>query len=466
MNVILHLGLGSFHRAHQAVYLDDLIEKGDTSWHIVGANLRDDMAATMAALAAQGGEYTLETVTPAGERTYRRIRSIRQVLPFDASLANVIEVGAQPSTRIISFTVTEGGYYLDEHHRLDTGFADVASDLAGTTRQTIYGALAAVLAERMRRDAGPVTLQNCDNLRSNGERFRSGLLDFLERRGDGVLRAWVEANTTCPNAMVDRITPRPLPEVAARVQAATGWADQAPVMAERFIQWVIEDHFANGRPDWEAVGVEMVPSVLPYEEAKIRVLNASHSCIAWAGSLIGLTHIHEAVAVPAIRRMAYDYVTDDVIPALDPPGAPCPLDLAAYRDVVLDRFGNPYLADTLQRVAADGFSKIPGFILPTLRDRLAAGQPIDATAMLPALFFAFLGRWHRGALHYAYQDGVMAPATAHGFFASPDPLSAFCADPLLWGPLAGHPQLVAAVRAATARVDAFVAAHAVRTVAP
>lgn len=458
-NTILHLGLGSFHRAHQAVYLDDLIEAGERDWWIVGANLRDDMAPTMAALAAQGGEYTLETVAPDGRRDYRVIRAILRVLPFEPELGNVIAVGADPAVRIISFTVTEGGYYLDAKHRLDTSFADLASDLAGTTRKTIYGALAAVLAERMRRGAGPVTLQNCDNLRSNGERFRAGLLDFLGRRGETALREWVEANTSCPNAMVDRITPRPSPEVAVRVKAATGRDDQAPVMAESFIQWVIEDHFIAGRPAWERVGVQMVDSVLPYEEAKIRVLNATHSCFAWAGTMLGLTYIHEAVQVPAIRRFAHDYVTDDVISALNPPGAPCPLDLAAYRDVVLERFGNPYLADTLQRVAADGFSKIPGFIVPTLRDRLAAGQPIDATAVLPALFLAFLRRWHEGRLPCDYQDGVMVAATAHAFFEAADPVAAFCADPLLWGPLAGDTRLVDAVRAASSRVEAFLRAH-------
>ncbi len=460
-NTILHLGLGSFHRAHQAVYLDDLIQRGDDAgWRITGANLRDDMAPTMAALAAQHGEYTLETVAPDGTRAYRVIRAIGEVLPFEADLGNVVDVGARPSTRIIAFTVTEGGYYLDSRHRLDTSFADLASDLAGSSRKTIYGALAAILAERMRRGSGPVTLQNCDNLRSNGDRLRAGLLDFLARRGETALRDWVEANTSCPNAMVDRITPRPTPEVAERVKAATGRDDRAPVMAERFIQWVVEDHFIAGRPAWEKVGVEMVDSVLPYEEAKIRVLNATHSCFAWAGTMIGLTYIHEAVKVPAILRFAHDYVTDDVIPALNPPGQPpCPLDLAAYRDVVLDRCGNPYLADTLQRVAADGFSKIPGFIVPTLRDRLGAGASIAATAVLPALFLAFLRRWHERRLPYDYQDGVMVDATAHGYFEAPDPVAAFCADPLLWGALAGDARLVDAVRAASARVETFLHTH-------
>jgi hypothetical protein len=160
--------------------------------------------------------------------------------------------------------------------------------------------------------------------------------------------------------MVDRITPRPPPDVAERVKAATGVDDAAPVMAESFIQWVVEDRFGAGRPAWERVGVEMVASVHAHEEAKIRILNASHSCIAWAGTLRGLSFIHEGVAVPAIRAMAWNYVTDDVIPCLDSPAHPAPIDLAAYRDSVLDRFGNAFVRDTNQRVAMDGFSKIPG----------------------------------------------------------------------------------------------------------
>lgn len=452
---ILHIGLGSFHRAHQAVYLHALRETGERHWSIVGGNLRDDLAETMAALVDQHGEYTLETVSPAGVRHHERIRSIREVIPFDPTLARLIDVGSEATTRIVSFTVTEAGYYLDSHQRLDASHDDLRADLETGSTRTIYGALAAILRARMQRGGAPVTLLNCDNLRSNGARVRAGLLEFLERRGETALRDWVEKSTRCPCNMVDRITPRPPPELTERVKAATGWADRAPVMAEEFIQWVIEDDFIAGRPAWERAGVEMVASVHAHEEAKIRILNATHSCVAWAGTLQGLDFIHEGLAVPEIRQMAFDYVSDDVIPCLDRPDHPSPIDLAAYRDVVLERFGNPHVRDTNQRVAMDGFSKIPGFIVPTLRERLERGGSIAATAMLPALFFVFLGRWHRGELAHAYQDGVMDPATAHAFFESPDPLRAFSADPLLWGPLAGDERLVSALRAAQARVHSF-----------
>ena len=456
---MLHLGLGSFHRAHQALYLHQLQQSGDTRWALAGGNIRPDMAETIDALIAQHGAYTLETVTPQGERTYTRITSIQTVVRFDPLLSGLIRLGADAHTRIISFTVTEAGYYLDAKDRLDLNFADLRADLEavkdGHAGSTIYGALTAILRARMQAHAGAVTLLNCDNRRHNGDRSRSGLLQFLELVGDTDLLDWVKAHTSSPNAMVDRITPRPTPAVRERVLAATGVDDPAALMGESFIQWVIEDNFIAGRPEWEAVGVEMVDSVQAYEEAKIRLLNATHSCIAWAGTLVGYTYIHEGTHDAQIRQFAFDYVTEDVIPVLDTPEHPCPINLANYRDVVLDRFGNPAIADTNQRVAMDGFSKIPGFIAPTFRERLARNESIASVAMLPALFLAYLQRWHAGNISYEYQDQAMDPAVAHAICESADPVAAFCADLSLWGNLAGDARLVAAMRGAYARVQQF-----------
>ncbi len=465
MNTILHLGLGSFHRAHQALYIHRLHELGDTRWSLVGGNLRPDMPETIAALQAQGGAYTLETVTPTGERSYTRITAIRQVVSYQDDLAPLVAVGADASTRIISFTVTEAGYYLDAHNQLDwVTFPDLRADLAavsaGQAGHTVYGGLVTLLRARMRANSGAVTLLNCDNLRHNGDRSRSGLLQFIAALDDHELLEWVQTQTSSPNAMVDRITPRPTPDVVARVKAVTGQDDPTALMAESFIQWVIEDNFIAGRPEWEKVGVEMVPSVQPYEEAKIRLLNATHSCIAWAGTLIGFLYIHEGTHHPAIRKMAYDYVTDDAIPVLHSPEKPCPLDLAAYRDVVLDRFGNASIADTNQRVAMDAFSKIPGMIAPTIRDRLSRDETMDSVAMLPALFLAYLQRWHAGQIPYTYHDQAMDPKAAHTICDAADTIAAYAADTTLWGEMANDPRLVNALRNAYARVQEYVANHA------
>jgi D-arabinitol 4-dehydrogenase len=457
--VMLHLGLGSFHRAHQAVYLHRLIQSGDTRWSLAGGNIRPDMESIVAILLAQGGAYTLETVTPAQVRSYERIESISKVVPHDSLLAGLIAVGAHARTQIISFTVTEAGYYLDADDRLDLRFDDLKADLAaadaGRAGSTLYGALTAILRQRMKNGAGAVTLLNCDNLRHNGDRVRTGLQQFVGQMAESpdrsALLEWIAAHTSCPNAMVDRITPRPTPDVAERVLAATGRHDAAALMGESFIQWVIEDNFVAGRPEWEKVGVEMVNSVAAYEEAKIRLLNATHSCIAWAGTLAGYSYIHEGALDPAIRQFAYDYVTNDVIAVL----SPSPIDLESYRDVVLERFGNAALKDTNQRVAMDGFSKIPGFIAATFRERLARGESVDSVAMLPALFLAYLQRWHTGRLPHVYQDQAMDPAVAHAICASDDPVAAFCGQVPLWGELANDPRLLDAVRRASARVAVF-----------
>jgi len=451
--VWLHLGLGAFHRAHQAWYLNRLIEAGDTRWTLVGANIRSDMPQLLADLQRQNGQYTLETVTPAGVFSYERIRSISAVLPWAADLAPIIGQGRRPETRIISFTVTEAGYYQNQHQELDLSYADLRSDVETGSRLTIYGAIAAILAARRNDQAGPVTLMCCDNIRSNGDHFRNGLLDFLTRRGDTALLDWVQANTTCPNAMVDRITPRPPADAPGRTLAATGVADACVVMAESFCQWVVEDHFCNGRPDWEQVGVEMVGSVLPYEEAKIRILNATHSCIAWAGALRGYQFIHEGVDDDSIRRMAFDYVTDDVIPCL----TPSPVDLALYRDTVLDRFSNPYIRDTIERVAADGFAKIPGFMTPTIAERLEHGHSFNGVAMLPALFLLFLQARAGGRIGFDYKDQAMDEAVVNAILAAPYLVHYFCANPLLWGPMASNSALEAGIANAYALASQWLA---------
>ena len=430
-SVWMHIGAGSFHRAHQAWYLHRLREQGDDGWSIALGNIRSDAVELLDTLTSQNCEYVLETVTPDGKRDYETITSLRKILPWDSEMSALVAQGSEETTRVISFTVTEAGYYLTPTFELDLSQADIQADLRGDIR-TIYGALARILSARVASGGAPVTLLNCDNLRHNGERFRDGFLAFLTAKGDDKLAEWVRTHTTSPNTMVDRITPRPTPDVAERVKAATGKVDGAAVMAESFIQWVIEDNFIAGRPALENVGVELVSSVLPWEEAKIRILNATHAAIAWAGTLTGLEYIDDSTRHPAIRQMAYDYVTQDVIPSL----SPSPLDLAEYRDVVLARFSNPYIKDTNQRVGADGLSKIPGMVTPTLRECYQRGAEPAATAVLPALFYLFLQRWAANQLPYTYQDGVLQADALRKQFASADPLNAFLSDRALFAELA------------------------------
>lgn len=447
-SVWLHIGAGSFHRAHQAWYLHRLLQQQDDRWNIALGNMRNDASALLDSLARQNGEYVLETVSPQGERQYEVITSIRKVIPYDEQLDALVQQGTQPQTRVIAFTVTEGGYYLTPQHELDLQSPGIQEDLRGGA-STLYGALTKLIRQRVADHGNPVTLLSCDNLRHNGERFRHGFLTFLQQKGEHTLYRWVKENTTSPNTMVDRITPRPTPDVAERVQAATGITDAVPVMGESFIQWVIEDDFIAGRPALQNVGVELVESVLPYEEAKIRILNASHSGIAWAGTLIGVNYIDESLRHQTIRQMAECYVTQDVIPSL----TPCPLDLAQYRDVVLERFTNPWIKDTNQRVAADGLSKIPGMLTPTLIDCYRAGRAPDATAVIVGLFFLFLRRLAQNTLPYPYQDSVLQPQVIRAMFASTHPLREFVHDASLFGELATHDDFYELMASAVARLE-------------
>ena len=362
----LHIGLGSFHRAHQAWYLHRLMASGDKRWRIAAGNIRNDAEQVVQALAAQGGRYVLETVSPEGEREYEEITSIQKLLPWQAGLQPLINEGANPQTKVIAFTVTEGGYYLNTRHQLETS----------------------------------------------------------------------------------NITPRPAADLPARIKAQTGIDDKAPVMGETFIQWVVENNFRDARPNLEAVGVEMVESVIPYEEAKIRILNASHSCIAWAGTLIGQQYIHESTLTDAIYAIADRYVTEDVIPCLGDNG----IDLPTYRDVVLKRFTNPHIQDTNQRVAADGFSKIPAMIAPTLQECYQRGVRPEATAMLPALFFVFMEQWHKGTLPYQYQDGILDEQAVHEMYEAQDPVAVFARDKALFGDLADNADFLALMREKVAAV--------------
>ena len=467
---ILHLGVGNFHRAHQAVYLQRLHERGHGDWTLVGGNLRPDGEAVIAALLAQQGQYVLETAAPDGRRHHERITALAAVVPFAPGVPALVALAADPDTRVVSFTVTEAGYYLDDRDRLVVAHADMAADLAcakaGVAGTTLYGALTAMLRARQAQAAGPLTLLCCDNLRHNGQRFRRGLEQFITSLQDWHLLEWLGRNTTCPDTMVDRITPRPSAELAARVVAATGFADAAPVMSESFLQWVVEDRFAHGRPRWEDVGVELVADVQPFEEAKIRLLNATHSCLAWGGTLFGKHSIHESVALPVVRQWAYDYATEAAIPCLQrastgrrlgqgdtaaSANSTGTLDLPAYRDTVLARFGNAAIADTNQRVAMDGFAKLPGFIVPTVRDCLAAGRSLRAVAVLPALFLLFLQRWDAGTLPFLYEDQAMDAGAARAICRAADPVAAFCANRVLWNELAGDPRVEAAVREARFR---------------
>ncbi|WP_345829494.1 D-arabinitol 4-dehydrogenase [Erwinia sp. HDF1-3R] len=449
-SIWLHLGSGAFHRAHQSWYLNQLKEKGDDRWSLSLANIRNSATQkTLQQLAHQQGRYTLEIISPEGQKQYQTLRAIENVILWDAGLRTLVDEAARAETKIISFTVTEGGYFLDDEGHLDLTDNAIASDLQEQAETiTLYGALVKILRARMARDSGPITLLSCDNLRNNGDSFYRGLMAFLMAKQDPALLAWASQNTCAPNSMVDRITPKFDAEIYTRLAQNGIHDDEAPLSCESFSQWVMEDNFIAGRPSLEKVGVEFAENVTPYEEAKIRVLNACHSGVAWVGSLLGKRYIDESL-LPQVRQWMTDYVMQDVSAALPPTN----IDLAEYCATTLHRFSNPWVRDTNQRVSSDSIAKLHEFIVPTLKACYQQGATPRATLILPALYFRFMQQRDRETLGFEYEDRALESVDFAAIFRAGDPLAAFAKTKKLFGSLSEQPELLADLRDAVQRVD-------------
>lgn len=389
---IAHLSVGNFHRAHQAVYLDRCLAlPGQEGWGIFGIGVIDSPAerAKAEALKRQNGLYTLTVFPPAGEPESSVIGSLVGYAHAPAEPEAALAVLTAPTTRIVSLTITEGGYNLDEKtgaFRLDA--PDVAHDLAHPDRpKTAFGLIVEGLARRRAAGTPAFTVLSCDNLRHNGDVCRRAVLTFAQAR-DKDLAAWIEASATFPNSMVDRITPAVLPADIERLNALTGVADEAPIFAEDYIQWVIEDRFCNGRPALEQVGAEFTGDVAAYERIKLRMLNATHIMLSYPGQLGGYRFVHEAMADQRILSYLRAFLDQDTIPLLaGPPGMP----LERYRDIVLTRFANPAINDQLSRLTSDSCSKIPVFLGDTLEDCLSRGRDHRRLAFMLAAFIRYLG---------------------------------------------------------------------------
>lgn len=444
-NTILHLGLGAFHRAHQADYLQDLHDRGDKLWQIVGGNIRPFDTEVIDALIANRGKYTLETVDDKGNQKYRSIDVITEVIPWQEDISDLIKIACRSEVKIISFTVTEAGYYLDNEDSLQIDNNDVNSDITSGTHLTLYGALAKMLSARMRELDQPLTLLCCDNLQGNGNRFRNGFYAFLSATDNIELLEWVKSNTSTPNSMVDRITPKPTLETIQRINSRCNVDDPAAIMSESFKQWVIEDDFVAGRPEWEVIGVELVDDVEPYEKAKIRLLNATHSCVAWAGVLAGYEKINEAVADPQIREFAYRYITDNAISVLS---SEKQLNLEEYRDHVLVRFSNKYIPDTCSRILTDSSAKLTGFVLPTIRESLQQGLNLTSLFRLPAFYLLFLIKYSKGEINAIYNDQALDKTLLAELSKAEDPVNFFTSQVLFFEDLAGSTEILSAMRLA------------------
>ncbi|BAI76566.1 fructuronate reductase (plasmid) [Azospirillum sp. B510] len=382
---IVHLGVGAFQRAHQAAYTDALLEKEFGPWGIAGVSLRSPD--TRDALAPQDGLYTVAVRDAEGERL-RVIGCLLDLLVAHEDPGAVLERMCRPSVRIVTLTVTEKGYCHDPATgALNEGHPDIRHDLdAPGQPRTAIGFLVEALSRRRAAGLPPFTVLSCDNLPSNGDTVSRILRRFAELR-DPAFGAWVAENVACPNSMVDRIVPATTEADRDRLSQALGMQDSWPVVTEPFTQWVVEDRFPAGRPAWEEVGVQMVADVHPYETMKLRLLNGSHSTIAYLGYLAGYETVSDSMADPAFATLVRNLMDRETGPTLRmPPGA----DMEQYKDALIARFRNPALRHRTWQIAMDGTQKLPQRLLNPIRDRLAANQPIDRLALGVAAWMRYV----------------------------------------------------------------------------
>ncbi len=385
---IVHFGVGAFHRSHQAMYIDRLLNAGNRDWAICGVGVLPFDVAIRDALQHQEGLYTLVTKGSDGATTARVIGSITEFLHVPDDPQAVVDKLASESTRIVSLTITEGGYGISESTGEFAPNDDLTLEDLGSDRspRSVLGLIVEGLARRRSEGLAPFTVMSCDNIQGNGHVARSAVTSFA-RRKDRELAEWIDAHVAFPNSMVDRITPVTTDETRAAIRDEFGIEDEYPVLSEDFEQWVLEDAFSSGRPPLETVGVHIVDDVEPYELMKLRLLNASHQAMAFTGILAGHTYVHDVCAQPLFSDFLLGYMRDEAVPTLEPvPG----VDLDAYCRQLVSRFQSTAIRDTLARLAVDASDRIPKFLLPVIRAQAARGGQISHATLALAAWSSYL----------------------------------------------------------------------------
>jgi mannitol 2-dehydrogenase len=380
---IMHLGVGGFHRSHQAMYLDRLMTSGrDLEWGVRGLGVLPGDRRIVDALNGQDGLYTLVIKHPDGRLEPRVIGSITGMVYVDDDPRAAVETLAAESVRIVSLTITEGGYLIDPvTGEFDVGHRSIQPDLQpGAEPRTAFGLITAALALRRSQGIAPFTVMSCDNVPGNGDVARRALVSFA-RLLDPAQAEWIAESVAFPSSMVDRITPGTTDADRDVLAEQFGVHDAWPVVCEPFTQWVLEDNFPTGRPAWEEVGVQLVRDVVPYELMKLRMLNAGHQVVGYLGALAGFGYCHEVCQDPIFRGFLSDFMATEAAPTLPPvPG----VDLSDYRRTLIERFSNPYIGDTLARLCAETSDRIPKFLLPSVRHNLVHDGPIECSALVIA----------------------------------------------------------------------------------
>jgi mannitol 2-dehydrogenase len=443
---IVHFGVGGFHRSHEAMYLDRLMNTGEAlDWGICGVGLLAGDARMGQVLDEQDGLYTLMIKHADGSVEPRVIGSIvRYIYAPDDSQA-VLDILTAPSTRIVSLTVTEGGYNVDPFtHLFDTDNPAARADLASPhTPRTVFGYVVEALRLRRERGVAPFTVMPCDNLEGNGAMARRAFSAYA-RSVDPELGEWVENSVAFPDSMVDRITPVTHDADRELLEERFGVADGWPVVSEAFTQWVLEDDFPDGRPAWDKAGAQLVTDVRPYELMKLRLLNAGHQAMGYFGYLAGYRFAHESASDPVFVEFLRGYMDDEGQPTLaEAPG----VDLEAYKASLLERFANPEVRDTLARLCAESSDRIPKFLVPVVQANLAAGREIRRSAAVIASWARYDEGIDEQGEPIQIVDRLAAVLTERAKAERQDPL-AFLRDDELFGDIRDDPRFVEAYRAA------------------
>jgi fructuronate reductase len=446
---IVHLGIGAFHRAHQAVAIDDLLAKGATEWGIIGASLRS--SDTQDALAPQDCLYTVATRYGTGAE-HRVVGSVLATEVARANPGRLIARMADPATRIVSLTITEKGYcHTPQTGELDEQHPDIVHDLANPDApRSAAGFIVAALSRRRAAGTAPFTVLSCDNLPANGRTVGRILTRFASLRSPE-LGKWIADEVAFPSTMVDRIVPETTDADRAAVAAALGMIDAWPVVTEPFTQWIVEDRFPSGRPDFAAAGVQLVSDVTPFEHMKLRLLNASHSALAYLGYLAGYETIADTMADIRFAAFARQVMDEAAVTLTMPEGS----DLATYCQSLLKRFSNPALHHRTWQIAMDGSQKLPQRLLGTMRDRLALGLPIDTHAVAVAGWMRYVTAIDEQGRKIDVRDPIASELAAIAEVAGPvaDRLApALLGVNSVFGPLGTDPRMRTAVTHALARL--------------
>lgn len=426
---IVHIGIGGFHRAHEAFYTDQVLEDpGAKDWGICGVSLLETDRKIFNALSDQDGLYTLLMTRPDGTRTARVIGSLTEYLFAPENPEAVIERMASPDIRIITLTITEGGYNFSAstgEFLIDEPLIQHDLNNPGSPK-TVFGYLTRALTRRRDMRSAGLTIQSCDNIQKNGDLLRKMLLSYVKEAEPG-LEDWIEKHITFPNSMVDRITPVTTESDIENLKNVYGIEDAVPVVCESFIQWIIEDNFSKGRPEWESAGARFVDDVSAFEKMKIRLLNAGHSLLGFTGALYGYTYIHEAAHDPLFAKFLRHFMDKEVTPVLDDvPG----INLNAYKDTLFERFGNSFIKDNVARICLQSSAKIPKFLLPTVREQLKAGGPLECSALIVAAWCRYAEGFDEAGNKYPLEDDMKDLIRERALDSHNDPLSFLRLEPV------------------------------------